>query len=404
MRDLETVELARPELWEHRHYDAVFATLRRTEPVSWQAEPVTEWAPEGGPGFWAVTTHAGVREVSRASATFVSGYGTEPFDQPPEVVETAGMLNMDAPEHTRLRRIVSAAFTRRAIEQVHEHVACHATAVVDRLEAAGEFDAVAQVADTYPAGIVSDMLGIPDADRPELVRLTHEILGPVAAARQPANLTMIRYGSELAQRRRVDPRDDLVSTIVAAEVDGERLSDHEVGVFFALLLTAGIETTGTAIAHGLIALAEHAEQRTLWASDVDGHTVDAVEEVVRWASPVRRFRRTCIVDTELGGREIAAGDKVVLWYTSANRDETVFDNPGVFDIRRDPNPHLGFGGPGPHFCLGANLARSEIAAFFRELFARRRCVEVTGEVRYDVNDAFNVVLELPAELRASPAP
>jgi cytochrome P450 len=173
------------------------------------------------------------------------------------------------------------------------------------------------------------------------------------------------------------------------------LSDYEAGVFFALILTAGIETTGTAIAHGLIALSEHAEQRVVWRGDLDGHTATAVEEIVRWATPVRRFRRTCVSDAVLGERHIRAGDKVVLWYMSANRDETVFHAPERFDVTREPNPHLGFGGPGPHFCLGANLARAEIAAFFRELLTRKGEIDVAGEVTYDVNDAFNVVNALP---------
>ncbi|MFI6390161.1 cytochrome P450 [Nonomuraea sp. NPDC050540] len=387
--------LTDPDFWQGNRQDATFRILRERAPISWQPEPVTSWNPKGGPGFWSVVTHALVTEVSRNPDIFGSRHGTEIIDLEPEVYQLAGMLNMDAPEHTRLRQIVSRVFTPRRVTAMLRDIRLRAHDIVDRMAGAGEFDFVAEVADTYPAGIVADVMGVAPSDVPDLVDLTKQILSPPPERAHHANLQMIEYGTGLARERATTPTDDLLSLLVQAEVDGRRLTPEEIGVFFALLLTAGIETTGTALNHAIVALHDFPGQRALWLTDYPALAPAAVEEVFRWASPVRRFRRTALADTELAGTPIAAGDKVVMWYSSANRDDTAFADPATFDITRSPNPHLAFGGGGHHFCLGANLARAETAAFLDAFLHAFPRYELTGEVVYAQNDMFNVITSIP---------
>ncbi|MFG3033582.1 cytochrome P450 [Streptomyces sp. NPDC048253] len=399
MSDLRSTDpadvLNRPEFWEGNRQDQVFRKMRQSSPVSWQSEPATEWEPKGGPGFWSVVTHELVTEVSRNPEIFGSRYGTEIIDQAPEIYQLAGMLNMDAPEHTRLRAIVSRVFTPRRINAMMHDIQQRAQKIIDKMTAMGEFDFVTEVADTFPAGIVAEVMGVAPSDVPALVELTKQILSPPPELAHRANLEMIEYGTDLALKRAAQPTDDLLSLLVKAEVEGQKLSPREIGVFFALLLTAGIETTGTALNHGVVALHQFPDQRAKWLSDYDKLAPAAIEEMFRWASPVRRFRRTALVDTELAGTPITAGDKVVMWYMSANRDETVFDNPHVLDVTRSPNPHLAFGGGGHHFCLGANLARAEATVFLRTFLHAFPHYELTADVDYATNDAFNVVASVP---------
>jgi cytochrome P450 len=384
-----------PTFWRGSDIDRTFAELRRTQPLAWHAEPVTAWNPAGGPGFWSAVSHGLVTEVSRRPEDFGSRVGTEIIDAEPHVVANAGMLNMDAPEHTVLRSIVARVFTPRRVAAMKEHLERSADEIVAGLLRDGEFDFVKRVAETYPAGVIADVMGVDPADLPHLVELTTQILSPPPERSMRANLEMIEYGAQLVRARRKDPAGDLLSHIVQAEADGRRLTDHEAGVFFALLLTAGIETTGTALNHAVVALHENPRQRALWLEDFDGKAAIAVEEVFRWASPVRRFRRTALHDTELAGQRIAAGEKVVMWYSSANRDESVFVDADSFDITRNPNPHVAFGGGGPHFCLGANLARAEARTFLRAFLTAMPEYTVTGPVQSAANDAFNAVVSLP---------
>lgn len=399
---LADIKLGDPAFWRREDRDEAFALLRRERPISWHEVPASEWH-DASAGFWALTRHADVVAVSRDNETFISGEGTEVIDQTPEVARGAGMLNMDAPEHRRLRSIVSRAFTPHAVRQLQGHIHARASEIVERLRAIGECDLVTELVDLYPTRIIGDLVGAPESDLPELVRLTKVILGPTVEESRAANLAMIEYGRELARARTTRPREDVLSTIVHARVEGEQLTEREAGVFFALLMTAGIETTGTATAHGVIALARRPDEHTRLAADYERLGRTAIEEILRWASPVIRFRRTCVRDTEIGGQPIAAGEKVVLWYPSANRDESVFDEPFRFDIERDPNPHVAFGGGGPHFCLGAGLARSELTTLFEQLVTRLPCPELTATPVPAHNDAFNAIVSLPVSFASTSA-
>jgi cytochrome P450 len=389
------VVLADPAFWAGSGQDHAFATLRHSAPVSWQPEPPTAWNPAGGRGYWSVTTHRLVSEVSRKGDVFGSRHGTEIQEQDPEMLAGAGMLNMDAPEHTRLRSIVSRVFTRQRVAALRAHIDARCAAMVDQLVQMGEFDFVAEAGDVYPAGIIGELMEVDPADLPMLVALTSRILGPDVDSARSANREMIAYGMGLGEQKLRSPGDDLVSLIVHADPEGQHLSIEEVGIFFALLLTAGIETTGTSLNHAVVALDEHRDQRRRWLEDPTGLAPTAIEEIFRWSTPVRRFRRTALVDTELDGTAIAAGDKVVLWYCSANRDEKVFDRADQFDIGRSPNPHLAFGGGGHHFCLGANLARAEVEAFMTAFLRRMPDYSVAGDVVHASSDAFNVLASVP---------
>lgn len=362
-----------------------FALLRRQAPVAWQEEGETAWG-TAGRGYWAITRHADICAISRDQETFSSGLGTEIMDLPLEVSRLyGGMLNMSGAEHLRLRRIVSSAFTPRVLDRVEQDIRSRAERIVDAVAPRGECDFMADVAAVLPIEVICDMLGVPAVDRAEMQRLTVLTLGfgdPAVGTIDDslrAARALIDFGAELGRQRRADPREDLVTSLVQARVECDALSDQEVGSFFQLLVTAGIETTGTAIAHGMLHLARNPNERERWRKDFDAIAPAAVEEIVRVATPVVSFRRTATRDVELHGKRIRQGDKVVMWYASGNRDETVFEEPWRFDVTRDPNDHVGFGGGGPHFCLGAYLARREIAIMFRELLRRIPDIEFTGE-------------------------
>jgi cytochrome P450 len=368
--------------------------------VSWQREPQTVWS-DGGRGYWAVTRLADIREVSKRTETFVSGEGTELIDLPPEVARSfSGLINMDAPEHVRLRAIVNAAFTPRQIGTLEAAVERRASEIVDRVCERGQCDFATEVADALPTAIICDLLGIPEADRDEISRIsraTHPLGDPefgtfndaFGAARE-----LIEYGKEAIEARGRAPAADLTNALAVA-VDQNVLAADDAGTYFMVLITAGIETTGAATAHGLLALTANPDERARWQADVDALALSAVEEILRWSTPVVHFRRTAAVDTEVAGQAIAAGDKVVLFYNSGNRDETVFDDPYRFDVGRTPNPHVTFGAGGPHFCLGAHLARLEMKVMFRELFSRLPDIEVSGDPVVMLSMFFNGVKSLP---------
>ena len=371
--------------------EGAFATLRRERPISWHEEPEIVVLPRG-PGFWAVTKHADILEVSRQPDVFCSGRGVNIGDMPPAFNEFFGsMINMDDPRHARLRRIVSRGFTPRVIQRVEADVAGAAERIVDAVIDKGECDFVTEIAAALPLKIICDMAAIPESQYQFVFDRTNVILGagdPEYGSTDPTQIIpmLLNAGAELAQlaqelakHRRGKPGDDLVSALVNAEIDGETLTDQEVASFFVLLVVAGNETTRNAISHGMKALCDHPEQRAIWAADFEGVAPTAVDEIVRWASPVIHFRRTATRDTVLRGQKIEAGQKVVLWYCSGNRDEEKFERPFDFDVRRAPNEHVGFGGPGPHYCLGAHLARREITVMFREIFQRLPDLEITGD-------------------------
>ena len=371
--------------------DAAFATLRRERPVSFHEEPEVPMLGKG-PGFWSVTRYADILEVSRNPETFSSARGgVNIIDQPDYFSEFFGsMIVMDDPRHARLRRIVSRGFTPGMLRRTEAQVDRAAVEIVDGLIDKGTCDFVTDIAAALPLKIICDMMGIPVSDYRFVFDRTNVILGAAdpeyvddianaIPAIFQAGQELAALMESLARHRREHPLEDLTTALIHADVDGEQLSDQEVASFFVLLVVAGNETTRNAISHGMKALSDNPEQRRRWASDFERVAPTAVEEIVRWATPVIHFRRTATRDTEIAGQRIRSGEKVVLWYNSGNRDEAVFDHPYRFDVLRTPNEHVGFGGPGPHFCLGAHLARREITAMFRQLLGRLPDLHVTGE-------------------------
>jgi len=390
--DLDEIDLAAPGFWlrPEDEREGAFRTLRRERPVAFFAEQQVLPELPAGRGFYAVTRHAQILEVSRNAELFCSGQGTQITDMPEAFNEFFGsMINMDDPRHGRLRRIISRGFTPRALTRLEADVQRRARATVDRVIEKGECDFVTEIAAPLPLAIICDMMGIPESQTQYVFEQTNRILGlgdpdyvppgasPIQAALE-AGAGLVALMKELAEVRRRTPTDDLVSALLHSEIEGESLQDQELASFFVLLVVAGNETTRNAISHGMKALCDFPEERRRWQADFEGLAPTAVEEIVRWASPVMHFRRTVTRKTELAGVRLEPGDKVVLWYGSGNRDESVFDQPYRLDLGRQPNEHVGFGGPGPHFCLGANLARREIRVMFREILTRMPDLEITG--------------------------
>jgi methyl-branched lipid omega-hydroxylase len=376
---LADIRLESLDFWalDDDYRDGTFATLRREAPISfWPAIQLEGFV--AGNGYWALTKHDDVHFASRHPDIFSSSPNITINDNAPEIAEYFGsMIVLDDPRHQRLRSIVSRAFTPKVVARIEASVRERAHRLVASLIAnhpGGEADLVSELAGPLPLQIICDMMGIPEEDHQRIFHWTNVILGfgDPDLTTDFEEFTQISmdigaYASALADDRRVNHHDDLTTSLVEAEVDGDRLSSSEIASFFILLVVAGNETTRNAISHGVLALSRYPEERDKWWSDFDRLTPTAVEEIVRWASPVVYMRRTLTRDFELSGVKMAAGDKAALWYNSANRDESKFANPWTFDVARDPNPHLGFGGGGAHFCLGANLARREIRVVFDEL-------------------------------------
>jgi cytochrome P450 len=411
--DLDAIDLSDPLFWTRpvAEREGAFQTLREQDPIRFFEEPILSDLVPPGRGYWSLTRHADVLEASKQPALFCSGQGTNIPDMPEPFLEFLGsMINMDDPRHARMRRIVSRGFTPKQLDSMKGDVEQIAAGIVDDVIANGEGDFVTDVAATLPLRIIVDMMGIPRSQERFIFDRTNVILGlgdeeyvpdqtetGVMTALLGAAQDLAALITELGEARLKDPQNDLTTALVTAEVDGESLTPAELASFFVLLVVAGNETTRNAIAHGLVALTEHPDQRAAWQSDFDALAPTAVEEIVRWATPVMHFRRTVTQDgVRLGDVELNTGDKVVLWYTSANRDAAVFEDPYRFDLRRTPNDHLGFGGPGPHFCLGAHLARREITVMFRELLRRMPDLEAAGEPVRLQSNFINGIKHLPA--------
>jgi cytochrome P450 len=396
-----------------------FRHLRDEAPVTFMPEGVremtgmydTEVREIEGPGFWSVTRYADVVEVDRNQALFSSWRGGTQIADPMNEAELAAfrtmLINMDPPEHTRLRKIVARTFTPRGIAQITDNVTRHAREVVDRVAGRGSCDFVTDVAAELPLLVLADLLGLPSEDRHRLFEWSNRLIGVMdpdlstgVEDFQAAFVEMFGYGHELAARKRANPDGSVISQIVNADVDGEKLSEIEFDMFWELLVIAGNETTRNSTAGGLLALDAHPEQKARLLADLEGMLPTAVDEILRYVTPVMQFRRTATRDTVLGGQEIKEGDKVVYWMTSANRDERAFPDPDVFDVGRTPNEHVAFG-VGPHFCLGAHLALVQLRTIFREVLTRLPDIRVVGPAERMHSTFINGYKHLPVEFTPS---
>jgi cytochrome P450 len=383
-----------------------FAQLRHEDPVHWNPEP-------DGPGFWAVTRYEDIRFVHRNVDIYSSEIGgTSLEDLEPEYVEARkSMIDMDPPRHDELRGLIARRFTPRAVHVWEDQVRKVAREVLDVALPKGEFDFVREVSSEIPMQVFAEILGVPQEERRIIIEIGDRLLGnqdpeykvadddahrhlPFSS---PAALEMFEFGRRLAAERRKHPKDDIITQLAF-----EPLTQQEFDVYFVLLATAGNETTRHTITHGLLALLEHPEEleKLRNAGDDEALRKSAAEEMLRWATPVHHFRRTAAVDTELGGKEIKAGDKVTTWFVSGNRDETVFEHADVFDISRSPNPHMAFGPGGIHHCMGAHLAKMEIRIAFEELLGRVDTIELTGPPERLRSNFFNGVKRLPVRVTA----
>jgi len=410
---VEGIDLSLLEFWEQpldaRHAD--FAKLRAL------SKPAYFMVPEGplsvpGDGYYAFVSHADVSGASRQPELFSSGRGaTSIEDLPPEFNEYFGsMISMDDPRHARLRRIVSRAFTPKMIQKFEDDVQATAVSIVDELLQSGPCDFVQHVSARLPLKIICQMMGISDEHYDMVLRNTNIILSGadpefISEDMDEAITQLLTAGKDLADlvtdlaaQRAEHPGEDLISALASANIDGEQLTPAELGSFFILLVVAGNETTRTAISHSLNLLTGNPDQRELLLADVEGRLPGAVEEIVRYVSPVIWMRRTVTRDCTLNGNDYREGDKAVLFYWSANRDESVFADPDRFDITRSPNPHVGFGAAGPHFCLGAHLARREIRVMLRELLTRVPRIRAAGEPDRLLSSFINGIKHLQCEL------
>ncbi len=387
--------------------EKAFAVLRAERPVSWHppVEDSLMHDPQD-PGYWAVTRHADIVTVSRDSDVFLSGKGVLFENVPEELLEASqSFLAMDAPRHTMIRKVVHAAFTPRQVRRIDDSIKANARDIVAELREAGSgADFVEHCAKELPIRTLSDMVGIPESERAQVAEAADAMvsLGDPAflAGRNPlevlvtSQMYLHQVAGALAADRRQNPGDDLISSLVHAEVDGDRLTDAEVAAFFVLLAVAGNDTTRQTMSHAVKALTDFGNQRAWLAADFDDRVGGAIEEFVRWATPVMTFRRTAAVDCEVGGQSIRAGEKVVMFYSSGNYDTDVFDAPERLDLSRKPNPHLGFGGGGRHFCLGAHVARAQLRAIFSELFTQLPTIQA-GEPEYVPGNFIHGIRSLP---------
>lgn len=396
---LDAVDLTQHETFRQGFPHELFSVLREEAPV-WR-HPDTAGTERTGGSFWVLSRHADVQAVSRDPARFRSLEGPAIVDTAPER-EGQMLVTMDPPDHTRLRRLVSAGFTPRMTALLDSQARDWAATIVEHALELGGCNFVNEVAYPLPMHMIADIVGIPHGDRSWLFDQVNALLqstDPLTRLSVPERATIERdmfgYAHELAAEKRRRPADDVWSLLTTAEIEqpdgtSTRLSELELDLFFMVLTIAGSETTRSVIASGLIALLEHRDQMERMRTDPDVMPT-AIDEILRWGSPVAYFRRTAVDDVVLHDVEIAAGDRVTIWYPSANRDDAAFDQPFAFDITRSPNPHVAFGGGGVHYCLGANLAKREIRVMFEELLARVGDIEITGTPEYAVQGIGNPI-------------
>jgi cytochrome P450 len=404
-RELDALDLTDPELYRRGFPHAVFTRLRREAPVWWQPAPAGFLG--GDPGFWVLSRHDDVQAANRDTELFSALDGPALADRP-EMRGTM-LVSMDGHDHTRQRRLISAGFTPRMVGRLERQMRRWTVTILDEALARGTCDFVQDVAYRLPMHMIADIVGIPVEDRQWLFTLTNDFLAagdPAAGLSREQQLAiqaeMFAYARSLGAKKRAHPQDDvwtILSTVEIETGDGGRtgLGELELDLFFLLLTVAGSETTRNAITAGLLALVDHPDQMDALRRD-PSRLPGAVEEILRWSSPVSYFARRATRDTEIRGVPIAAGERVTMWYPSANRDEDVFPDPFRFDIAREPNWHVAFGGGGPHICLGASLARREIGILFEELLRRTRDIEVPGPPVYSALGIYNPILVAPKAL------
>ncbi|WP_020497542.1 MULTISPECIES: cytochrome P450 [Sciscionella] len=409
-RDYDSLPVSSLSFWaataEER--ETTFRELREKRPISWHRPLEGSLMPPQQDGIWAVVRNEDIRKVSKEHDIFSSAYGVQQEEVPDEILDAAqSFLGMDPPRHTRLRKLVSAAFTPKQVVKIEEQIKNQATRIVDGLLDAGDCDFVQQVSKKLPMWTIYEMMGLPMQERESAAHAADGMVSwadeEVAAGREPGTVlndslvTLLSIGLEFAEHRRAHPADDLMTNLVQAEVDGQRLTDEEIGAFFVLLSVAGNDTTRNTISLATKAFSDFPDQRALLLEDFDGRIGTAIEEFVRWVTPVMTFRRTVVKDVELHGQHISAGEWVVLFYSSGNRDERVFTDPYRFDITRKPNQHVGFGGGGVHFCMGNMLAKTQLRAIFDQLLHRVPDLEV-GEPSYLVGNFVRGVKSMPCTI------
>src|ERR1700728_636923 len=408
-RAYDPIDLSSRAFWSTtaQERERSFAVLRAERPVSWHP-PVEDalMSDPDDPGYWALARRDDIVAVSRNNEVFLSGRGVMFENVPEELLEAAqSFLAMDPPRHTFLRKLVSAAFTPRQVRRIEDSIKANAKTIVEELKAAGSgADFVDLCAKELPIRTLSDMVGIPESERQQLAHAADAMVSSgdpeYLNGRHPmevlfeAQTYVHQVAGMLAAERREHPGDDLFSSLVNAEVDGDRLTDSDIAAFFVLLTVAGNDTTPQTISHGLKALTDFPDQRASLREDFDDRIGGAVEELIRWATPVMTFRRTAARDFELNGQTIRAGEKVVMFYASGNYDTDVFEHPERLDLSRNPNPHVGFGGGGVDFCLGANLARAQLRAIFGELLRQLPDIHA-GEPVYLAGNFIHGIRSMP---------
>ena len=399
---LSDVDLLDPDVFRTGQHHEMFRLLRAEDPVHWSEEP-------GGSGFWSITRHADLIEVNREPQRFSSaeqGISIQDLGEEGVMVREM-MLYMDPPRHTRYRRLVNKGLTPRMIGLLETGLRSKAQLILDNVVEAGQCDFVIDISAELPLQAIAELMGVPAEDRHKLFEWSNRMIGiddpefegdRESSGAAAAELYM--YANSLAAEKRQQLTDDILSKLLGAEIDGDELTETEFDMFFMLLAVAGNETTRNATSHGMRALLDNPDQFDKLKANPE-LLPSAIEEILRWATPVLHFRRTAMEDYELGGKQIKKGDKVVIWHISANRDEAVFDDPYRFDIERSPNDHIAFGGGGAHFCLGANLARMELNLIFSEILNRVPDMTANGETEYLRSNFIGGIKHMPVKFTPS---